>query len=1074
MLEALRCPQCGDELLESTPGLCPSCVIGLLDAASRDDDPIWSDETVGAEGSQSAIRDSIRLRYFGDYEILERVAAGGMGVVFKARQISLNRVVALKIMLAGEFASDIDIERFRCEAQAAANLDHPNIVPIYEIARLQNRDYFTMKYIEGENLAKQVPRFAADHRAAAALIAKVARAVHYGHQHGIIHRDVKPANIVLDRTDTPYLTDFGLAKHFEEDRGMTQAGALMGTPSYMAPEQAAGKTPLTTSVDVYSLGAILYELLVGRPPFARETKLATLQEVQEKEPQRPRTINPKVDSDLETVCLKCLEKDLSRRYGSAEALADDLERWLRNEPIEARPVQSWHRLVKLMQRRPAITALVMAVALLVVAVAVISTTAAFRLAERGHKLEVAQVDATDKLRAAYLAQAQARRFSGRPGRRFESLEVLNSARTIRGGMDLRNEAIAAMALADMRHVWRKSPARYLTFDKNIEFYYRSDSKGMLWRGSRASESEAACLTDLPKDLWVHSISSDSRFIALRSDSGETQVWDLQNRVRVVPPSGSAPDRLMPAVAHPIGSFSPDGRSFLYGTGDGLNFHDLHSGGTRHLPIAGQFSFPLLDPTGRKLAFTRYGSGTIRIHSASDGSLLKSFTPAENATEMAWHPDGVRLAVTCHDSDIRLLDTDTGQELTRFSGHVGEVIDVAFDATGTLLLSASWDNTTRLWDTETRRELVRASASGNGLQFAENGRRFSFISWDGSHFDFWEVAPGFEVRSLYHAGGRYAANLLGKGPTTTHLHPQGRILATAGIHYACLWDTHTGRKLAVLPTNGPIGEWGYNHAYFAPDARQLFSNGWRRAIEVQPGEDVTEVVVGEAVALPERRALLSMTTDAFPMVVVNRDGPRAVRIDDPMLAKDPASLVPVARVSPDGKWTAAWGGGKTTIWDRQSSQPRGVHAGGVVVFSPDSRWLVLAMDRSFRVLDLEANRIIYEAPRQYSGSAGASAAVSADGSILAVVSTPTAVRLIDTRSWTEFALLETPNPRPFHSMEFSAEGEQLIVASLAHMVDVWDLREIRRQLAEMNLDWDLPPYPPRPQSYGQPVHVTIRR
>jgi tRNA A-37 threonylcarbamoyl transferase component Bud32 len=347
MAEMRRCPECAAELPVGAPeGLCPQCLIwqgtgeGRGAPSNRSNDQTLAPRINDSGGAPPGVR----VRFFGDYEILEEIARGGMGVVYKARQISLDRIVALKMILAGQFASEADIERFYTEARAAANLQHPNIVAIHEVGQRDGQHYYTMDFVAGKNLAQLADGKPLPADRAAAYVKTIAEAVHFAHQRGTLHRDLKPQNILIDADDRPRITDFGLAKRSESDSHLTRTGDVLGSPSYMPPEQADWRpAEIGPQSDVYSLGAILYELLSGRPPFRGATTWETLAQVIQAPPAALRKINRDAPQDLETVCQKCLEKRPERRYASARSLAEELGRFLNREPIQARPVSAARR-----------------------------------------------------------------------------------------------------------------------------------------------------------------------------------------------------------------------------------------------------------------------------------------------------------------------------------------------------------------------------------------------------------------------------------------------------------------------------------------------------------------------------------------------------------------------------------------------------------------------------------------------------------------------------------------------------------------------------------------------------------
>src|SRR5438105_4632290 len=445
-MEADRtCHECGAELPANAPqGLCPKCLLGMgielvpVQALAPSDAPAIANQ-------KSQIANPL-VRYFGDYELLDEIARGGMGIVYKARQVSLNRIVAVKVLLFGKFSSDEFVKRFRAEAESAASLHHPNIVAIHEVGEHEGQHYFSMDYVEGKNLAELVREKLLPAREAAAYLKKIAEAIHYAHQHGVLHRDLKPSNILIDANHEPHITDFGLAKRLPNPELATQnpeltlTGQVLGSPNYIPPEQAeperGGVSPAS---DVYSLGAILYHLLTGRPPFLAATIDETLRQVLTVEPIAPRLLNPGIPRDLQTICVKCLEKTPHRRYASGRALAEDLTRFLQGEPIRARPASPPERLWRWCQRRPALAVL----AAFVFCTALGSTVAAVRF--HGLRGEANRSREEARLRG-YVADMNVALANQKEGNAAQALALLQSYRPKPGETDLRG--------FEWRYLWR--------------------------------------------------------------------------------------------------------------------------------------------------------------------------------------------------------------------------------------------------------------------------------------------------------------------------------------------------------------------------------------------------------------------------------------------------------------------------------------------------------------------------------------------------------------------------------------------------------------------------------------------
>jgi len=637
----------------------------MEDATVPPSDTVEGVMSAPGESSAEAPAVGTNIRYFGDYELLEEIARGGMGVVYKARQVTLNRIVALKMILAGQLAGEEDVQRFHAEAEAAAGLDHPGIVPIFEIGEHEGQHYFSMGFVEGESLSARIRNGPLPPREAAEYTNKVAEAVAFAHEQGVIHRDLKPANVLLKESPEsrdkspeqqdrrkpssssgsrhstldcqPMVTDFGLAKKVEGDSGLTATGQILGTPGYMPPEQAAGKIDeVTETADVYSLGAILYNLLTARPPFQADNPLDTLMQVLEQEPVSPHQLNSKVPRDLETITLKCLDKDSRRRYGSAQQLVDELQRFLNGEPIHARPISTPTRVWRWCRRKPVVAGLSAITLLLLVAVAVvgmvgyITTTNALETAKRR------EVEA----HAARQAEADQRRVAETTVVDMQTTMGLVAAE--RGNPQ---EAV----------LWFASAAANSAHDRDRELANRVRFQN--WSRELPVPVSAFRNAHQPRRIVFH---PGGRYLMVHDRRPSVTLWELENEKPVT----LLPNGALPTAA----AWNPTGDLLAVGTAEGVvEIHEFPSGKCLH-KLSGQGLIASVDGLDRPstmrpivaLSFSnngRYlavGSGGIWVWDCDEKRIVIPETALpKRVVELAFNRDSSQLVATSADRLARV-------------------------------------------------------------------------------------------------------------------------------------------------------------------------------------------------------------------------------------------------------------------------------------------------------------------------------------------------------------------------------------------------------------------------------------
>ena len=917
------------------------------------------------------------------YELIKEVGRGGMGVVFKARDVRLNRIVALKMIRTGALASADERQRFEREASAAAQLQHPNIVLLYEVSPYNEQPFLSMEFIGGTSLAERVSTGPLSCRRAAEYLEITARAVHYAHTKGIIHRDLKPANVLLDENDQPKVTDFGLAKQMETESDQTRTGAILGTPSYMSPEQAAGSKEITPASDVYSLGAILYELITGKPPFCGETPLKTLKLVAEQDPVAPRVLSPTIDIDLETICLKCLEKTPGRRYETAEALADDLRRYLNGEPITARRVSLIGRGIKWVWRNPTWTAIGVTLLVSVAAFMIFMSYIAYEekdLREQADKAKEVAAKRLDAMRhLLYLSEMR------------QAQQALRRA-DLDGGLRILNDR------------WR--PREQESDLRDWEWYFLKErAESRLAFGSHKGQAFAV------------DYSPDGRFLASAGGEfnrpGEIKIWEVRTGrlVRTIPAHAAG---ITSIAHHPRGtmlaSASLDKTVKIWNLETGAEIVTLRGHGNNVYHVA-------FSPKGDRLASASHDL-KVRVfdwerYAKDPDHSIQVLTGHDlPVTALAFHPR-LDLLVTGSsdrpiktggkDRTIKVWNLTTGQIERSLTGHEGDVASLAFSADGAFLVSGGgapnqrgevlyWNFekgearvirnglSERILDVSISRDGKVAAAGADGLvrvwnnivtseaqvfrgdpqsvhsvAFAPDG--FSLASAGRSgRVSLWSSSAGLETLTLSAPGSMRAVGF----------HPRLPYLATAGSPRGDVrvWNLEHPESPVIF--TGHKG--GVSAVAFSPDGRFLASGGDDRTVRIVafPAADKAPLVLEGHTAL-----VYSIAYRPDGGLIASAGEDERIYLHDPSTGQLVKTLVGhensirALAFSPDGQWLASGSWDKTVrLWDLKNDVHYLLagHTGLVnaIAFSPKGALLASAgTDRIIRVWNVERRQREYD-------------------------------------------------------------------------------------------------------------------
>jgi serine/threonine protein kinase/WD40 repeat protein len=1067
----------------------------------------------------------------GRYKLMEQIGEGGCGVVYVAEQQEpVRRRVALKLIKLGMDTKQV-MARFEAERQALALMEHPNIAKVLDAGATESgRPYFVMELVRGIKITDYCDLNHLTTAERLELFIQVCQAIQHAHQKGVIHRDIKPSNILVtvnDGAPVPKVIDFGIAKatqgRLTDQTIYTAFEQFIGTPAYMSPEQAVMTSlDVDTRSDIYSLGVLLYELLTGKTPFETKELLAAgldamRQTIREREPRKPSTrlstmlaadlssaaqhrrveapklINS-VRGDLDWIVMKALEKDRTRRYETANALAADIQRHLDCEPIVARPPGSFYRTGKFIQRNklPFAAGSAAAVAALVALVVLLASYLQITrernqkdvaLRQRSIALNAAtasEQQAKDQLFLALKNQAQARRFSRQIGQRLDSLTALNEAGRIKSSDELRDEAIAAMALPDVRKgpIWKIADDPSTLVEINLtsyERYARVDKEGVVSirtipdnrEVQRFQSSPVTLQSTVARTLWF---SPDDRFFAKLEENHKFRVWRLDDARPVLQ---NEPTNCF-AIA-----FAPDSRRVVVSQRDWILCFDLTTGREQNrwqslgLPYSLTFS-----PDGMKVAVGYTKSNSVSIYDAQDGRELANVAVGSSAQEMtAWHPDGKHLAVGGSDPRIQIWELESVRKIAVLEGHVQQITALGFHPRGELLASTGWDAYWHLWGPTPPREMMRFATYG-WQGFSKNGRWAGVVRCGDTQVQLLEIVPSSE----YHTFIRNFTN----GETCFYqgdISPDGRVLALPTQDGVRFWSIYEGRELAQLPIGMTTS------ACFHSGDRELMTCGPDPGLQYRP-VDPAEFSAGnlrlglaKRVPLPFSPMGVVSSSDGATIAVTGETVGQAAVLEltgeSRLRLTVTHSNITSLALSPNGQWlaTSGWHSEDVRLWDATTGKliKQFVVGPSRVFFTPDNRELIISRNRDFTFHDLrtlELSRRIEREPGLYPEPV----AYSPDGKLMAMELAAGVIHLKAADTGRTVAKLEDPFGDLATWLGFTPDGTQLIVAATyTGAIHRWDLRAIRVRLKSMGLDWDWPEFPAKSvaENRSSPEDASLR-